>query len=284
MSFAFSLMPFPNLLEFIMRWIYIAVMMFGFVIYAADVDEQHQDAPKDAGNTAVVMPSDKASPKEQPKSAEPLRQYGDAAVSRFVKVGEGFSFVCCVDGWPDVVGRDITVVIGKIELPGELGEQGRFFYNTQLSKYLRQRLESGRIELCNITRAADKFALVADVKVDGVYLAAELIKQGYAKAIEPPAPPAAPVASTPPQPSTESQTSPDAARQYRDRQGAGNPAAPAQTDAKAAAFVASKNSDLFHKIDCPSAKRITEKNAVYFKTAQEAAAAGKKPCARCKPE
>ncbi len=47
--------------------------------------------------------------------------------------------------------------------------------------------------------------------------------------------------------------------------------------------MSSKNKKLFHKPDCSSAKRITEINAVYFKTAEQATAAGKKPCSRCKP-
>jgi hypothetical protein len=48
-------------------------------------------------------------------------------------------------------------------------------------------------------------------------------------------------------------------------------------------FVASKNSDTFHKATCPSAKRISPNNLVTYATREEAINAGKKPCQRCNP-
>jgi hypothetical protein len=48
-------------------------------------------------------------------------------------------------------------------------------------------------------------------------------------------------------------------------------------------YVASKNSQVFHKPDCPSAVRISAENRVTYKTRDEAIAAGKRPCKRCNP-
>ncbi len=48
-------------------------------------------------------------------------------------------------------------------------------------------------------------------------------------------------------------------------------------------FVASKNSDVFHRPDCSSAKRIKPANLVGYNSRQEAIAAGKRPCKLCKP-
>jgi hypothetical protein len=48
-------------------------------------------------------------------------------------------------------------------------------------------------------------------------------------------------------------------------------------------FVASKNSHVFHKASCSSAKRISPDNLVSYATRDEAIAAGKKPCERCNP-
>ena len=48
-------------------------------------------------------------------------------------------------------------------------------------------------------------------------------------------------------------------------------------------FIASKSQLVFHKLDCPLVKNILAKNRIYFKTKEEAIAAGKKPCTRCKP-
>jgi hypothetical protein len=58
---------------------------------------------------------------------------------------------------------------------------------------------------------------------------------------------------------------------------------PAKQQAVEAAFVASKNSQVFHKASCPSAKRISPNNLVSYATRDEAIAAGKKPCERCNP-
>ncbi|NIP24639.1 MAG: hypothetical protein GWN67_09960 [Phycisphaerae bacterium] len=48
-------------------------------------------------------------------------------------------------------------------------------------------------------------------------------------------------------------------------------------------FVASKNSKVFHKSTCSSAKRIKPGNLVSYGTREKAAEAGKRPCKICKP-
>lgn len=48
-------------------------------------------------------------------------------------------------------------------------------------------------------------------------------------------------------------------------------------------YVASKNSKVFHKPDCSSAKRISPKNLVGFDGRGEAVETGRRPCKRCKP-
>ncbi len=47
--------------------------------------------------------------------------------------------------------------------------------------------------------------------------------------------------------------------------------------------IASKNSKVFHKADCSSAKRIKPENIVKYGSRAEAIKAGKRPCKRCKP-
>ena len=46
-------------------------------------------------------------------------------------------------------------------------------------------------------------------------------------------------------------------------------------------YLASKNSQVFHKAGCPSAAKISEKNLVRYNTRDEAIQAGKKPCHEC---
>lgn len=53
--------------------------------------------------------------------------------------------------------------------------------------------------------------------------------------------------------------------------------------AQAGVYVASKNSQVFHRPDCKSAAKISEKNLMRFGTREEAIQAGKKPCGECKP-
>ena len=53
--------------------------------------------------------------------------------------------------------------------------------------------------------------------------------------------------------------------------------------AAAESYVASKNSGVFHKSDCKSAAKISEKNLVHYATRDEAIQAGKKPCSECSP-
>lgn len=48
-------------------------------------------------------------------------------------------------------------------------------------------------------------------------------------------------------------------------------------------YVASRKSDKFHKLQCSYAANINKENRVYFETRNDAIAAGKDPCSRCKP-
>jgi len=48
-------------------------------------------------------------------------------------------------------------------------------------------------------------------------------------------------------------------------------------------YVASKNSEVFHRPECSSAKRIKPENLVGYNSRNEAKRAGKRPCKRCKP-
>jgi hypothetical protein len=48
-------------------------------------------------------------------------------------------------------------------------------------------------------------------------------------------------------------------------------------------FVASKNSQVFHKPGCPFAQKIASKNLVNYSSRDGAIAAGKRPCKSCNP-
>lgn len=65
------------------------------------------------------------------------------------------------------------------------------------------------------------------------------------------------------------------------------PKEPTKPDVKSAAaeyeYVASKNSQVFHKPGCRWAKNISENNLVSYDSREEAIKAGKRPCKWCKP-
>ena len=58
---------------------------------------------------------------------------------------------------------------------------------------------------------------------------------------------------------------------------------PVQAAPVSTAFMASKNSQVFHKVDCASASKILPKNVVRYRSRDEAIQGGRKPCAECKP-
>ncbi len=56
-----------------------------------------------------------------------------------------------------------------------------------------------------------------------------------------------------------------------------------QSQVAAGKYVASKNSSVFHKPDCGSAKKISQSNLVVYESRDEAIKAGKRPCKSCNP-
>ncbi len=48
-------------------------------------------------------------------------------------------------------------------------------------------------------------------------------------------------------------------------------------------YAASKNSDIYHYIDCSYVKKIKPEDLVLFKAREEAIASGRRPCKKCKP-
>jgi len=58
---------------------------------------------------------------------------------------------------------------------------------------------------------------------------------------------------------------------------------PATIQTKEWKYVASKNSNVFHRPECKWAKRISPKNLIGFKSREEAIRNGRRPCRSCKP-
>jgi methylphosphotriester-DNA--protein-cysteine methyltransferase len=55
----------------------------------------------------------------------------------------------------------------------------------------------------------------------------------------------------------------------------------ANFNASAAPYVASKESDVFHKVSCPLAETIAQENVIRFNSLEEAKASARRGCKRC---
>lgn len=108
--------------------------------------------------------------------------YGNAIVAQVINVYDGDTFRCDIAGYPPVVGHDISIRVYGIDTPEIKDKRPEMkALAIRARDYVRERLKGANtIELRNIRRGK-YFRLVADVYVDGVSVAHELLKAGLAK-------------------------------------------------------------------------------------------------------
>jgi endonuclease YncB( thermonuclease family) len=110
------------------------------------------------------------------------KTYGDVVVKDVVSVYDGDTFKVNIKGYPPIVGEEISIRIAGIDTPEKRGTTG---YVKEIAEKARKFTEhklthAKKIELRNIRRGK-YFRIVADVYVDGVNLAKELIRIGLGK-------------------------------------------------------------------------------------------------------
>lgn len=113
---------------------------------------------------------------------EAARTYGTLQVDKVCRVHDGDTFIADIAEVHPLIGMQISVRIAKIDAPEMTDKRTEIKQLAIQSRdYLSMRLEQAKIiELINIQR--DKyFRILADVFIDGVDLAAELVDQGLAK-------------------------------------------------------------------------------------------------------
>jgi micrococcal nuclease len=101
-------------------------------------------------------------------------------ISKVVSVYDGGTFRVDINGYPDIIGKNIPIRVNAIDTP-EI--KGQCDYEKQLAikaKYFTSALLSGgTVELRNAERGK-YFRIAADVYVDGVSLGNSLIDAGLA--------------------------------------------------------------------------------------------------------
>lgn len=110
------------------------------------------------------------------------RNFGEATVKDVLSVYDGDTFRVNINGYPDIIGEDIPIHIAGIDTPEIRGTSG---YLKEVAEKARKfteykLLHAKKIKLKNMRRGK-YFRIVADVFVDEVNLAKELIRVGLGK-------------------------------------------------------------------------------------------------------
>lgn len=199
--------------------------------------------------------------------------YGSAEIIRIHQITSDFTLVCDISNYPPVIGQKMPVRIRGLESLGpDPDSELHDFLKTLFTQ--NQNDPNHPIELRNIQRG-QMFCLVADITIDGIDLGDRLVREGLVQRIlkisnsQPGA--GIPSSTITPQPSGILSIPQPQLR----------PVPPSQPQQRG--FVASKSSKIFHRPDCPHAKRIAENKKIHFSTRDQAIATGRRPCKACNP-
>lgn len=115
-------------------------------------------------------------------SLEAKHTYGNLYIESLVRVHDGDTFIVDIANVHPIIGKSISVRINGIDTP-EITDSRPTIKALAIAArdYVTQRLQCAKtIELVNVQR--DKyFRLLADVYVDGINLAEDLIQNGLAQ-------------------------------------------------------------------------------------------------------
>lgn len=135
----------------------------------------------DANQNGVTVTPDNISPEFTPQATKDS-DYGTVVVTRLVSIYDGDTFRVDIEGWPDLVGKNMPIRVNGIDTPERRDKNEHIKALAQVAKeFVVTTLRSAEtIELRNMERGK-YFRIIADVYVDGQSLADMLIKEGLAK-------------------------------------------------------------------------------------------------------
>lgn len=193
--------------------------------------------------------------------------FGSAIVAQVLEIKEDGGIVCDLKDLPDIIGKAITVYLADVDFSAQQPIQEK------VKQYLTQTLirpdngEKPAIELHRIQRGKT-FSLIAQISVNGADLTQQMVEQGLAqKTIQ--------LQRQMPQETPPSQ-------QAQPADNGKNSANPSAASNKIE-YVGSKTSKVFHRADCPHAKRLDPAKTLVFQTRQQAEQNGRRPCKTCNP-
>jgi len=115
--------------------------------------------------------------------ATPLKdiEYGSATVEKVTSIYDGDTFRANIKGYPKIVGYRMSIRVIGIDTPEMRAKCSKEKELARAAKKFTVSLlrGAGHIELRNIKRGK-YFRILADVYVDGISIADELLKGGYA--------------------------------------------------------------------------------------------------------
>ena len=106
----------------------------------------------------------------------------DIIVSRVVSVYDADTFRVDIEGWPDIVGKNMPIRVKGVDAPEIRGKCESEKAQAKIARdFTRSLLESGaRVELRNLKRGK-YFRFLADVYIDDTLLSEKLIVGGLAR-------------------------------------------------------------------------------------------------------
>ena len=211
--------------------------------------------------------------------AQEAQTFGNAEIALVSKITADFTLVCDIQDFPPVVGQNMPVRIRGLESPQSVT-------SPDLHRFLKDLFtgspnDPNRVILLKNIQRGESFCLIADIGIDGKDLGDYLVRKGLVNRIlkipgtgeETPSDTVPSSASSAVPPSRTSTPAP--------AKNSTRPTPPATAHPQG--YVSSKSSKVFHRTDCPHAKRISEDKKVYFVTRQQAIDSGRRPCKTCKP-
>lgn len=116
-----------------------------------------------------------------PLLAESATTYGNVQVSEIRSIYDGDTFRVDIEDWPAIIGEHVSVRVGGADTPEMRGKcQKEKELARQAKKFTAAKLRKANVVELRSIKRGKYFRIVADVYVDGVSLARQLIESNLA--------------------------------------------------------------------------------------------------------